>query len=203
MSGTKRNVIVRESLVKNLLYPYLPVIVGMNVDGKPNYITVGLVGWLCYDALSVSIGHKQYSNRGIRQNGTFSVNQPSAALVKQLDFCGLYSGRKVDKAALFKNFYGSLETAPMIEECPVNIECRVIQTIERKIHTVFIGEVEAVYVSEECLKGEYPDVFKIDPILYLPDRTKGTEVGEYRTLGASLGQAWQIGRDLERKPRSD
>jgi flavin reductase (DIM6/NTAB) family NADH-FMN oxidoreductase RutF len=171
----------------------------MNVDGKPNYITVGLMGWICYDAISVSIGHKQYSNQGIKQNGTFSVNQPSAALVKRLDFCGLYSGRQVDKAALFSNFYGSLKTAPMIDECPVNIECRVIQTIERKIHTVFIGEVETVHVSEECLSSGFPDAFKINPILYVPDRSKGTESGEYRALGGSLGQAWQIGKDLGRK----
>ena len=57
----------------NLLSPLLPVLVGTKVGGKPNYITIGLVGWLCYDTVSVSLGHNQYSNAGIRENRTFSV----------------------------------------------------------------------------------------------------------------------------------
>jgi flavin reductase (DIM6/NTAB) family NADH-FMN oxidoreductase RutF len=58
---------------RNLLLPYIPVLVGTKVGDKPNYITIALVGVLCYDAISVSVGHKQYSNRGIKENGTFSI----------------------------------------------------------------------------------------------------------------------------------
>ena len=76
---------------RNVLLPLLPVLVGTKVKGKPNYITIALVGWLCYDAISVSVGHNQYSNAGIKENGTFSINQPTAAMVKELDYCGLYS----------------------------------------------------------------------------------------------------------------
>ena len=149
----------------NLIYPCLPVLVGTNVVGKPNYITIGMFGWLCYDTVSVSVAHKQYSNSGIKENDTFSVNQPTASMVKQLDYCGLYSGRKVDKSTLFTNFYGDLQTAPMIKECPVNVECRLIQTIERPVHTVFIGEVNETYIDEDYMKNDLPDASKIDPIL--------------------------------------
>lgn len=152
----------------NILSPLLPVLVGTNVEDKPNYITIALVGWLCYDTISVSVARKQYSNAGIKANGTFSVNQPSVAMVKKLDYCGLYSGRKVDKSVLFENFYGELKTAPMIKECPINIECSVIQAIERSVHTVFIGEVKEVYFNEDCLTNGIPDISKIDPILYCP-----------------------------------
>ncbi len=72
---------------------------------------------------------RHYTNTGIRKNGTFSVNIPSAEMVKETDYCGLLSGKDVDKAELFENFYGKLWTAPMIEECPLNIECRLIKTV--------------------------------------------------------------------------
>ncbi|MGB2768187.1 MAG: flavin reductase family protein [Candidatus Zixiibacteriota bacterium] len=181
---------------KNLLFPYLPVIVGANVDGKPNYITIGLVGWLCYDAMSVSVGHKQYTNAGIKESRTFSINQPTAGMVKELDYCGLYSGRKVDKSILFENFYGELQTAPMIKECPVNIECRVVQIMERSIHTVFIGEVAAVYLDEECLTQGVLDISKVDPVFFAPDKKQGKYSGSYWRLGEYLARAWEVGKDL-------
>jgi flavin reductase (DIM6/NTAB) family NADH-FMN oxidoreductase RutF len=183
--------------VKNLLYPYLPVLVGANVNGKPNYITIGLVGWLCYDAMSVSVGHKQYTNTGIKENGTFSINQPTAGMVKELDFCGIYSGRKTDKSTLFENFYGELKTAPMIKECPVNIECRVIQVMERTIHTVFIGEVTAIYLNEEYLTDGVLDISKIMPVLFAPDKKQGKYSGSYWGLGRYLAGAWEAGKDLK------
>lgn len=182
---------------RNLLLPYMPVLVGTKVGDKPNYITIALVGVLCYDAISVSVGHKQYSNRGIKENGTFSINQPTADMVKELDYCGLYSGRKVDKSALFENFYGKLESAPMIKECPVNIECRVVQTLERPVHTVFIGEVVEVYFDEDCLTEGVPDVSKIDPILYGPVKGRTGHSGCYWKLGEYLARAWEVGKDLK------
>ena len=189
--------------VKNILYPYLPVLVGANVNGRPNYITIGLVGWLCYDALSVSVGHKQYTNGGIRENGTFSVNQPTVRMVKEVDYCGLYSGRRVDKSALFGNFYGELGTAPMIRECPVNIECRVIQTMARRVHTVFIGEVVGVYVDDEYLKEGLVDVSKVEPIFFAPEKRGGRSSGSYWMLGERLAQAWEVGKELGNRERGE
>ncbi|MFO7965558.1 MAG: flavin reductase family protein [Desulfobacterales bacterium] len=182
---------------RNLLLPYLPVLVGTNVGGKPNYITIALVGWLCYDAISVSVGRDQYSNAGIRENRTFSINQPSAEMVKELDYCGLYSGRKVDKSALFENFYGGLETAPMIKQCPVNIECRVVQTIERPVHTIFIGEVAEVYFDEDCMTGGVPDVSKVDPIFFGPVKGRTELAGCYYKMGDYLAPAWNVGKELK------
>ena len=184
-------------VTKNLLFPYLPVLVGVNVGGKPNYIAIGLIGWLCYDMMSISVGHKQYSKIGIDENGTFSINQPTADLVRELDFCGMKSGRNTDKAALFETFYGELETAPMIRECPVNIECRVVQTLNRSIHSVFLGEVVAVHASEEYLGEGLPDVTRIDPIFYAPDAHLGKGAHGYWRLGERIGRAFEIGKDLK------
>ncbi len=182
--------------VKNLVFPYLPVLVGVNVEGKPNYITIGLIGWLCYDTLAVSIGHQQYSRRGLEENRTFSVNQAGARQVRELDFCGMASGRVVDKAATFTTFYGETGTAPMIDECPLSIECRVVQTLVRPVHTVFLGEVVAVYARDECLANGIPDVTRIEPVFYAPDPSEGKQVHSYWTLGERLGRAYEVGNEL-------
>lgn len=183
----------------NSLFPMLPVLVGTNVNGKPNYITIGLIGWLCYDTVSISLEKDQYSNTGLEENKTFSINQPSTSLIKELDYCGLVSGKKVDKSSLFTNFYGDLKTAPMIEECPVNIECRVIDTIKRPVHTVYIGEINEAYVNENYLTDDIIDMQKLDPVLYNPVRPKAKVPfqGSYWRLGEYSGPAWTVGKELQ------
>jgi flavin reductase (DIM6/NTAB) family NADH-FMN oxidoreductase RutF len=184
--------------VKNLVFPYLPMLVGVNVDGKPNYITIGLIGWMCYDMMSISVGHQQYSKIGLEENGTFSINQPTAGQVKEVDFCGMTSGRTGEKATLFETFYGELKTAPMIQECPINVECRVVQTLVRPIHTVYLGEVVAVYADEAVMQDRAPDVTRIRPFFYAPDPSKGKQVHSYWALGERIGQAFEIGKGLKR-----
>jgi len=90
------------------------------------------------DPGSVSLGMNRahYTNAGIRENGTFSVNLPDEPLVMKTDHRGLVSGRKVDKGAPFKTFSGKLKTAPMIEECPVNMECRPERTVDFPSHDI-------------------------------------------------------------------
>jgi len=186
-------------MMKNLIFPYPVVLVGANVREKPNYMAVGLIGWLCYDTISVSIGHKQYTRRGIVENGTFSVNQPSSDMMAETDYCGTYSGRRTNKARLFTSFYGSLKTAPMIDECPVNIECRVIQTLERPIHTVFIGEVVSVYMDTAYSRRGVPDVEKIKPLFYAPVAGRGKTEHNYYTLSDRIGRAWHEGKKIKVK----
>ncbi len=178
----------------NILFPVVTVLVGTNVGGKPNYITIGAVGYFSLDMISISVARNHYSTPGIRENGTFSVNQPSASMVKKLDYCGLHSGRKVDKAALFETFYGELQTVPMIKECPVNLECRVIQTMERSTNTIFIADIVQTYVDDNCLIEGAPDISKIDPVFYSPIITT-MNYGSYFKLGDYLAEAWKIGKE--------
>ena len=79
------------------------------------------------------------------------MNLPSARMMKETDYCGLVSGREVDKGALFQTFYGKLNTAPMIRECPVNMECRLIHTLDLETHEIFIGDIAGTYCDAECL----------------------------------------------------
>jgi flavin reductase (DIM6/NTAB) family NADH-FMN oxidoreductase RutF len=133
-----------------------------------------------------------YTNAGIRENGTFSVNLPTAAMARETDYCGLYSGRDTDKASLFAAFYGRLATAPMIRACPVNMECELVQTVDFPRHDVFVGRIVAAYCDEEYLTDGEVDFARIDPILFtMPGRG-------YWRLGERFADAFKIGREVRR-----
>jgi len=183
---------------QTLIYPMPSLLVGVNIDDKPNFMTVAWGGIANGEPpmISVAIRHTRHTLKGIRQRGTFSVNIPSADMVKEADYCGIASGSKVDKAEAcrFKVFYGKLGDAPLIEQCPVNLECKVVHILDLGSHALVIGKIEETHVSQSCLTDGKPDVNKIQPITYVtsPDT-------RYQALGEVLAKAFSVGREL--KPR--
>ena len=177
---------------KNLLCPMPVVMVGANVNGKANYTTVAYVGIISRNFVSVAMAKPHYSNAGIKENGTFSVNIPSEDQVKETDYCGIVSGNQVDKSKVFTTFYGRLKTAPMIEECPVNLECKLTQTIDTGRGETFIGEIEEAYVNADCMNNDMVDYDKVKPILFV------TEEATYWKLGPRFADAWKVGEELKR-----
>ena len=178
-----------------LIHPMPVLLVGANVDGKPNFMAVAW-GGIANGAppmISVAIRHSRYTLRGIRQNWTFSVNVPSEALVKQVDYCGMVSGSKVNKVEVcqFNVFYGKLPAAPLIEECPINLECAVEHVLDLGSHCLVIGRIDETHVSESCLTAGQPDVDKIKPLVY----ATGT-AHQYLALGKSLGKAFSVGKEV-------
>jgi len=176
---------------KNCLYPLPTTLVGANVKGKPNFITIAHVGIVNPQAITLGVNKIHYTNAGIKENGTFSVNIPSENLVKETDYCGLVSGKTIDKSKLFKVFYGKLETAPMIEECPVTMECKLIKTVDFPNHDLFIGEVVATYCDESVVKDGEVDMDKVQPILFIMH-----DHGYYK-LGTQFAKAWSVGKELK------
>ena len=181
---------------KNCLYPLPTVLVGALVRGRPNYMTLAHVGIMDLKTVSLGMNKTHYTKAGIFENRTFSVNIPSEDMVEKTDYCGLVSGRTVDKSALFKTFYGKLRTAPMIEECPVNMECRLVKNVDFPAHDVFMGEVVATYCDDAVLDGMGRlDYALLKPILF----TMG-DAG-YWKLGERFAMAWSVGKGLEARPR--
>lgn len=176
-----------------LLYPYPALLIGANVDGKPNFMTAAWSGIAdsTPPMLTVAIQTKQYTAIGIRQNFSLSVNIPSTSQVKETDFCGMVKGSEVDKveACGFNLFYGKLGTAPMIDQCPVNLECYVVNILELGSHFLFVARIEETYVSEECLTDGRPDVDKIKPFIYV-----GSPARQYRAFGEVVGKAYSAGK---------
>lgn len=181
------------SIGQNFFIPMPVVLVGTKVAGTDNFMTVG---W-CTRAnanppmILCGIGNNHFTPKGIRETKTFSVNIPSSDLVVKTDYCGMVSGEKTDKSHVFTVFYGTLGTAPMIRECPVTLECRLVEAVTLPTNTVFIGEIAGAYADERVMKDGKPDFSAIDPLfLTMPDN-------KYRTLGKPAGDAWNIGKKLD------
>ena len=110
-----------------LCIPCPVTLLGTMVDDKPDFMTLGWVTRVNANPPTVGcgVGRHHHSVRGIEENQTFSINFPSVEMMQKTDYCGLVSGKDVDKAALFDVYYGELKTAPMIRECPLSMECRL------------------------------------------------------------------------------
>jgi len=182
----------------NGLYPTPTTIVGAWVGDKPNFITIAHIGIMNYakpHLISVSLGKVHYTNQGIKENKVFSVNIPSENLVAETDYVGIVSGKKTDKSGIFKIFYGKLEKAPMIEECPINMECTLRDVYDTPSHDVFIGEIAETYVDESALTDGKVDLSKVKPLLFDMSSMK------YWSLGGPLAGCWNIGNEIKKKLR--
>jgi flavin reductase (DIM6/NTAB) family NADH-FMN oxidoreductase RutF len=115
-------------------------------------------------------------------------------MVKETDYCGIISGPKADKVATckFTVFYGNLENSPLIEQCPVNLECKVAHILLLGSHALVIGSIEETHVSESCLTDGKPDIDKIKPFAYAV-----APVHQYYGLGKILGKAFSLGEELK------
>ena len=178
------------------LYPQPVVLVGADVDGRSNFTTVSWVGIAneTPPMISVALRHERHSLKGIRQNLTFSVNIPSTDMVKETDYCGIVSGEKVNKAEVckFKVYYGNVSHAPLIQQCPVCLECEVRHSIDLGSHSLVIGEIKHAHIVQGGLIDGNSDYNKINPIAFITGRT-----GQYHVVGSFLGDAYCVGKDIK------
>jgi len=173
--------------------PMPVVLVGATVSGRHNFMPAAFLGIMNYDPPIVAAGLSptHHTCDGIAENGAFSLNLPGPDMVEVTDWCGLQSGKETDKSGLFEIFTEKLDLAPMIRRCRLNIECRLVRTVELSIDTVYFGEIVGVYADEDAVKGESPDWRKVDPLIFtFPD--KG-----YWKLGDYVAEAWSVGTDYE------
>ena len=139
----------------NLLAPVPPVLVSCGSLDKPNLITIAWAGTINSDPVrvSISVRPERYSHGLIRESGEFVINLPTQKILRAVDWCGVKSGRDLDKfqAMGLTAIPGSAVSAPVLAESPVNLECRVFQTIPLGSHDLFLADVVAVDVDEELL----------------------------------------------------
>lgn len=178
------------------IYPVPIVLAGAVVEGKPTFTTIGDVGLMgIKPPLAYISSHaNHYLNRGILENGSFSINFPTTEMLDRVDYCGQVSGRQVDKGALFEVFFGDLKEAPLIEDCPVNLECEVEKEFSIEHRQIFIGRVVQAHVDQELVveNGDQisiADVGRLDPILYALDN-------RYYRIGDAIGLGYQEAGDF-------
>lgn len=174
------------------LLPMPMVIVGSCIEERPNFMAVAWASRVNAKPalMSVTIG-RHATAPAIKETGEFSINIPSVDLLKETDLLGIVSGTDFDKSSLFDVFYGSLKKAPMIKQCPVTMECRVVQAVDLPLDTLFIGDVVEVWSEERFLSDGNPDVEKVKPFcLTMPDN-------RYWSVGNVVGRAWHDGLGLK------
>jgi len=117
-------------------------------------------------------------------------------MVRETDYCGIVSGSKVDKVEVcqFSIFYGKLENAPLIEQCPINLECKVVHILDLGSHSLVIGRVEESYTSDNCLTEGKPDINKIQPLAWARQPSR-----QYHALGEVVAKSHSVGQELKGK----
>lgn len=180
---------------QTLIYPMPALLVGAEVDGKPNFMAVAWGGIANGrpPMISVAIQPHRYTLKGIKQSRTFSVNVPSTDMVRETDYCGIVSGAKVNKVEVcrFSVFYGKLKNVPLIEQCPINLECEVVHILGLGSHELIIGKIEETHISESCLTDGKPDVTKIKPFIF------SLSSSQYYAFGEVIAKAFNIGLELK------
>jgi flavin reductase (DIM6/NTAB) family NADH-FMN oxidoreductase RutF len=180
----------------NALYPMPTTLVGATVNGKANFLAVAHVGILNHGSpqyLSIGLHKGHYTNGGIRENKAFSICLPSEALMVETDYCGIMTGKKTDKASLFDLFYGELDTAPMIRQCPVNMELRLHQILDFAAHDIFVGELVQTYADDGAMTDGVIDIASVRPLLFDMASKK------YWSIGGIVGSCWNAGKALKSK----
>ena len=170
----------------NMIYPLPAVMVsGGDKEGNTNIITIGWTGTICTNPamLYISVRPERHSYNMIKESGEFVVNLTTEKLVKQTDYCGVKSGRDVDKfkeTKLTRGKANELQYAPTIEESPVNIECKLERIEELGSHHMFIARVVSVQVDEAYMNETGKFCLNETGLIAYSH-------GEYRTLGEPLG----------------
>ena len=169
----------------NMVYPLPAVMVSCaDKSGNSNIITISWTGTVCTNPpmAYISVRPERHSYQMIRETGEFVINLTTKDLAYATDFCGVRSGKDVDKFAEMKltKEAASVVSAPMIGESPVNIECKVTEVKELGSHHMFLAEVVAVHVDDAYMNENNKfELGKAEPIAY--------SHGEYYQLGELLG----------------
>ncbi|PVX24030.1 MAG: flavin reductase family protein [Candidatus Bathyarchaeum sp.] len=167
------------------LFP-CPVVLVTCVDsaGKPNIITLAWAGTVCSEPPMIGVGIRpsRYSHKLIEDSKEFVVNIPPTKIITETDYCGVTSGKDVDKFSETRLTPEKADKvkAPLIQECPVNMECILKNKVQLGAHDLFLGEIVQVHVGQEVLdeKGNI-DIAKAAPFTY--------NQGEYWNLHKKLG----------------
>ena len=184
---------------QRILFPLPTVLV---VTGNMEEANIATIAWISLltgkpPTLGISVGTKGLTGEQILRNKEFTVNIATVETMKETDFCGITSGRDTDKFEKtgFIKMPSSVIQAPIIEQCPLNLECKLIESNIVGTTNHFIGEIVETHIDTDKLKDVSHwgtiDVDAFNPLVYI------SGAKEYRELGKKVGDAYKIGEELK------
>jgi flavin reductase (DIM6/NTAB) family NADH-FMN oxidoreductase RutF len=180
------------------LFPMPAVLVAVKTgENSANILTIAWCGVVAGSPpmIALEIGQNHYSTPFIEREGCFTVNVPRSAQVAGADYCGMVSGHQdPDKPAAcgWTMTPASKISAPLIAECPLNLECRVVKKVEAGKGVFYLAEILETHVDEEALTAANKiNARALDPLIYTPD-------GYYHKLGERIAKAWDAGKTLKK-----
>lgn len=183
---------MKKNIGKNLaLYPTPLVVIGTMIDNKPNYVLVGHIGIIGHDRILISLADTHYTNQGIKENNSLTVNLVDEDMLQKADYVGCVSGHKTDKSAVF-TYYTAETGAPIIQESPLVMDCTVDDIYKTDGFESFICKISAVY-ADECILGENNkiDYEVLKPVLFEMPTYK------YIRTGSVIGDCMKLNKGGE------
>jgi flavin reductase (DIM6/NTAB) family NADH-FMN oxidoreductase RutF len=185
---------------QDILFPVPAALIVSGTMDKPNIVTVAWIGMIsCVPpVLGIGIHKSRHSYKLIKKFREFSVNIPPADKYKEVDYCGIISGRDRNKfkdANLTPVKSGKIKT-PIIKECPFNLECKLVKTLEVSEHTLFLGEILETHIDSDKVKNKTPqgiNIDKVNPLVYFPT------IRQYRKIGKRIGKSFNACLELKDK----
>ena len=184
---------------KPLLFPMPALMVGTYCeDGTPDAMTAAWAAICCWDPVcaGVAVRKNRLTFANIARTKAFTLNVPNTSQAAEVDYVGMVSGKKEpEKLAIAKldTSRGERVNAPIIDSCPVNVECRLVASTELGSHTWFSGEIVEVHVDEKyVLENGNVDAKGMDPLIYI------TSQSQYFSLGESVADAYSIGKTIKK-----
>lgn len=175
------------------IYPTPVTVVGVVLeDGRTNFLTIAHVGIVEHGLFSISVDQAHtFSQAAIEKNGVVSVSLVNEKMLTAADYCGIAKSATVDKSQVFKHHFDDLNMAPVIDQAPVCMTCKVVSSFSVKNFTNYILEPVHTYVQEEYLNArEKIDYSKVKPVLFEFRNARYLSTGDY------LGKCWNMGKDF-------
>jgi len=183
---------------QRILFPLPTTLVVTGTMENANIVTIAWVTLLTSKppTLGISVGQKGYSGKAIQKNKNFTVNIATADIMVESDFCGITSGNDIDKFEKtgLTEMPSKIIQSPIIKECPLNIECKLVESKMVGVTNHFVGEIVQTHIDTDKLKDKDSpgsiDIDAFNPLVYI------SGVREYRKIGEKIGDAYNIGKKL-------